>query len=69
LSKEKSYIVETILFLAQVYHCLAQIEAENPDLADVSAALLFKLKLSPNARFAMGTTSMAQLRDVMISSS
>jgi hypothetical protein len=57
------------LILTQVYHCLAQIEAENRDLADVWALLLFKLKLSPNARFAMGTTSMAQLQDVMISSS
>jgi hypothetical protein len=55
--------------LAQVYHCLAQIEAENRDLADVWALLLFKLKLSAHARLAMGTTSMAQLQDVMISSS
>lgn len=55
--------------ITQVYHCLSQIEAENRDLADVWALLLFRLKLSPNTQFGMGTTSMAQLHDAMISSS
>jgi hypothetical protein len=31
----RSFTLLKIPLLTQVYHCLAQIEAENPDLADV----------------------------------